>query len=46
MIGSLTVERLGREQSNTSVLIGDEVILKGLRRIERGYIRNWRSAAS
>jgi maltose alpha-D-glucosyltransferase / alpha-amylase len=34
--GELPVERLGREQSNTSVLIGDNMIFKALRRIEPG----------
>jgi len=32
----LPVERLGREQSNTSVLIGESVIFKALRRVEPG----------
>ena len=34
--GELPVERLGREQSNTSVLIGEDVIFKALRRVESG----------
>jgi maltose alpha-D-glucosyltransferase/alpha-amylase len=35
-IDALPVERLGREQSNTSVKIGDDIILKALRRLEPG----------
>jgi maltose alpha-D-glucosyltransferase/alpha-amylase len=34
--GEPTVERLGREQSNTSVLIGEDMILKALRRLQPG----------
>ncbi|MBK8176839.1 MAG: maltose alpha-D-glucosyltransferase [Rhodospirillales bacterium] len=35
-IDALAAGRLGREQSNTSVLIGEDVILKAFRRIEPG----------
>jgi maltose alpha-D-glucosyltransferase/alpha-amylase len=35
-VGEPAVERLGGEQSNTSVLIGDEMILKALRRLQPG----------
>jgi len=35
-IDDLAVDRLGREQSNTSILVGETVILKALRRIEPG----------
>jgi len=35
-VREMSVERLGREQSNTSVLIGGDVILKAFRRIQPG----------
>ncbi|HYN37873.1 MAG TPA: alpha-glucosidase C-terminal domain-containing protein, partial [Rhodospirillales bacterium] len=35
-LADIAVERLGREQSNTSLLLGAEVILKALRRLSPG----------
>jgi maltose alpha-D-glucosyltransferase/alpha-amylase len=32
----VVIERMGREQSNTSVMIGEQMILKALRRLEPG----------